>query len=99
MVIDQRGEQVLLVGEIDIDRALGNARLARDVVHAGGIESIALEHTPGTCQNLLAFGRVFARRKTPGGIARTARFRFRLHIPVFTCHRYRLLALQWRKKN
>ncbi|MNY36336.1 hypothetical protein D3C86_1708180 [compost metagenome] len=92
VMVDERNEQIFLVGEVDIDRALGNARFPGDVVHAGGVEALALEHAPGAGQNLVAFGRVFARRKTPGGVSRTTRFRFRLHIPVFTCHHCRLLA-------
>ena len=44
LALDQRDEQMLLVLEIDIERALRDARRGGDVAHAGGVEAARREH-------------------------------------------------------
>ncbi|MCY1374663.1 hypothetical protein D9M69_620200 [compost metagenome] len=59
---DQRLEQIFLVFEIDVERTLRDAGLAGDVVHAGGVETLAHEDPPRALEDLFALGRVLARR-------------------------------------
>lgn len=60
-LFDKRVEQIILVLKIDVDRALRDAGLARDVIHRGGIETHADEHFTCASKDLAAFGRVLSR--------------------------------------
>ncbi len=71
--LDQCGEKVFLVLEIDVDRAFRDAGLAGDVVHAGGVEAHAHEDALGPVDDLLAFGRILARCPAAGQAALVVR--------------------------
>ena len=58
-VLDDGFEQPVLVGEIDVERALGDAGGAGDLVHAGPIKAQIHEHLAGAVQDLTAFRTVF----------------------------------------
>ena len=51
----------LLALEIDVERALGDAGLAGDVVHAGGVEALGQEQRPRALDDLAPLGAVLAR--------------------------------------
>ena len=63
LFLDQRFEQLFLVGEVDIDRALGDAGFARDVVHRGGFEALVDEDTAGAFDDLAALDRILPGRR------------------------------------
>ena len=54
-------EQLILVLEIDVERALGDAGRLGDIAHAGGIEAARHEHRAGALDDLPPFGAVFGR--------------------------------------
>ena len=58
VVPDQRLKKLLLGLEVDVERAFGHARNARNVVHAGAVEAVAQEHRAGAVKNLSALGPV-----------------------------------------
>ncbi len=58
-LLDHGLEQLLLVFEVDVERALRDAGGAGDVVHAGGIEALGQEDRAGAFDDLAAFGAVF----------------------------------------
>lgn len=51
-------EQRAFVGEVDVERALGDLRGARDLAHAGAVETEIHEHLAGSVQDLAALGAV-----------------------------------------
>ena len=51
-------EQRALVGEINVERALGDAGRARDLAHAGPVKTQIHEHLTGAVQDLAALGAV-----------------------------------------
>ena len=53
-VLDDGFEQPVLVGEVDVERALGDAGGARDLVHAGAVKAQIHEHLARAVQNLAA---------------------------------------------
>ncbi|SJM28375.1 hypothetical protein BQ8482_110305 [Mesorhizobium delmotii] len=63
LFLDQRFEQLFLVGEVDIDRALGNAGLAGDVVHRRRFKALVDEDTTRAFDDLAALDRVLSRRR------------------------------------
>src|SRR5690606_36715495 len=73
VALDDGGEQVFLVPEVDIERALRHARLARDVVHARRIEALAHEDTLRAVQYLLALHGILAGGGPPVRLARHLR--------------------------
>src|SRR5258708_25363083 len=54
-LFDDGFEQPVLVGEIDVQRSLGNAVGAGDLAHAGAIKSEVQEHLARAVKNLTAF--------------------------------------------
>ena len=64
-LLDDRFEQLFLVLEIDIERALGDAGRAGNVVHAGGVETLREEDRAGALNDLTAFGAVLIRDLRP----------------------------------
>ena len=58
-ILDHGFEKPALVGEVDVERALGNAGGARDLVHAGPIKAQIHEHLSRAVQNLPALRTVF----------------------------------------
>ncbi len=65
LLVDDGLEQLLLVSEIHIERALGDPGSAGDVVHAGRIESLGQKHRPGAIDNLAPLGAVLIPRRRP----------------------------------
>ena len=59
--VDQPLEQVFLVLEIDVERALRDAGLGGDLVHAGRLEAEAHEAALGAIQNLRALDWILPR--------------------------------------
>src|SRR6202022_2707734 len=57
-LLDDGFEQPVLVGEIDIQRSLGDGRRPRDFAHAGAVKPQIHEHLAGASQNLTALGAV-----------------------------------------
>ena len=55
-LLDDGLEQLFFVLEVHIERALGDAGGAGNVVHAGGIEALGEEHGPGAIDDLPPFG-------------------------------------------
>src|SRR6195256_6173992 len=53
--LDDCLEQPVLVGEIDVERALGNAAGAGDLAHAGAVKAEVHEYLARAVQNLAAF--------------------------------------------
>ena len=53
-VLDDGFEKPALVGEVDVERAFGNAGSTRDLVHAGPIKAQIHEHLSRAVQNLAA---------------------------------------------
>jgi hypothetical protein len=58
-VLDHGFEQPALVGEVDVKRALGDARRTRNLVHAGPIKAQIHEHLSRAVQNLPALRTIF----------------------------------------
>ena len=54
LLLDNGLEQPVLVGEIDVQRALGDARGAGDLAHAGAIKAQVHEHLARAVENLTA---------------------------------------------
>ena len=67
LLLDDGLEQLLLALEIDVERALGDAGLARDLAHAGGIEALGQEHRPRALDDLAPLGAVLADGASTGG--------------------------------
>ena len=65
LFVDDRLEQLLLVLEIDVERALGDAGRAGDVAHAGGVEASGQEDRPRALDDLAPFGAVIGRWPRP----------------------------------
>ena len=63
LVPDESGEEIFLVGEIDVERALRHARSARDFVHAGAVEAVGQEDSPRPIEDLTPLGAFLADRK------------------------------------
>ena len=57
-LLDDGFEQLLLVLEIHIERALGDAGGAGNVVHAGGVEALSEKDRAGALDDLAPFGAV-----------------------------------------
>ncbi|MEJ0098078.1 MAG: hypothetical protein WDM84_09420 [Bauldia sp.] len=70
---DQGAEQRFLAVEIDVERALRDARLLGEVAHAGGIEAARQKHAAGSFQNLTALARILS---CPGASRRGVRLSF-----------------------
>ncbi len=77
-----RGEQVLLVLEVDVQGRLRDAGLAGDVAHARGIEAKIREHAAAAFEDLPALLGVSAGRRTPA-----ATLLNRLNLRVRPLHR------------
>ena len=58
-LLDDGLEQPVLVGEIDVERALGDAGGAGDLAHAGAVEAQIHEDLAGAVEDLPALGAVF----------------------------------------
>ena len=56
--LDDRLEQPVLVGEVDIERALGDAGGAGDLAHAGAVEAEIHEDLSRAVENLAALRRI-----------------------------------------
>ena len=54
LALDQRDEEMLLVLEIDVERALRHVRGGCDITHAGGVEAARGEDVQGAVQDLAA---------------------------------------------
>ena len=54
-LLDDRLEQAVLVGEVDIERALGHAAGARDLAHTGAVEAEIHENPARAVEDLAAF--------------------------------------------
>jgi hypothetical protein len=67
LLLDDRLEQRALVGEIDVERALGDAGGTRDLAHAGAVEAQIQEDFSRTVENLAALGAVFLADRREGG--------------------------------
>lgn len=83
MIVDERCEQPLLVFEVDVKRALGDAGRKRNLRHAGAVEALGKENLTRALQDLrplVAFraspfpGNRRIRHKTPVKSNRTVRF-------------------------
>ena len=61
-LLDDGLEQLLLVPEIHIERTLGDAGGAGNVVHAGRIEALGQENGTGPFDDLTPLGAVFVER-------------------------------------
>ncbi len=61
LLVNDGLEQLLLVVEIDVERALRHAGGAGDVAHAGGVEASRQEDGAGALDNLPALGAVVGR--------------------------------------
>ena len=57
-LLDDGFEQPVLVGEIDVERALGDAGGAGDFAHAGAVKAEVHEDLAGAVENLAALGAV-----------------------------------------
>ena len=57
-----------LVLEIHIERALGDAGGAGNVVHAGGVEALGEEHRAGAVDDLTPLGAVIIGRRGCGAL-------------------------------
>ena len=69
-LLDDRFEQFLFVLEIDVERALGDAGGAGDIVHAGGVEALGEEHVSGAVDDLTPLGAFFVGRRGCGRLQR-----------------------------
>lgn len=49
-------DQLVLAGEVAVDRARGETDLAQDVLHRRGVEAVAAEAARGAVQDLAAAG-------------------------------------------
>src|ERR1700710_450683 len=58
LFLDDRLEQPVLVGEVDVERAFGDAGRARDFVHAGAVKTEIHENLASAVQNLPALRRI-----------------------------------------
>ena len=58
LLLDDGLEQLLLALEVDVERALGDAGLAGDVAHAGGIEALRQEHAARAVDDLAPLARL-----------------------------------------
>ena len=56
LVLDDGLKQLLLALEVDVERALGDAGLARDRVHAGGVEALRQEQRARALDDLAPLG-------------------------------------------
>ncbi len=54
LLLDDGLEQPVLVGEIDVERALGDAGGAGDLAHAGAVEAEVHEDLAGAVEDLAA---------------------------------------------
>src|SRR5262245_35748553 len=55
LFLEGRLEQAVLVGEVDIEGALGDAAGARDLAHAGAVKAEVHEHLARAVEDLAAF--------------------------------------------
>ena len=53
---DDRREQLVLAGEVGVERGLGDAGLARDRIHAGAAVALLPEDAARRLQHLLGLG-------------------------------------------
>jgi hypothetical protein len=67
LFFDNGLEQVALVGKVDIERALGDAGGARNLAHAGAIETQIHEHPAGSIENLAALRAFLVGDQVKGG--------------------------------
>jgi hypothetical protein len=58
LLLDDGFEQLLLVFEIHIERALGDAGGAGNVVHAGGVEALRQKDCAGALDDLAPLGAI-----------------------------------------
>ena len=58
LLLEDGFEQRGFVGEIDVERALGDLRRARDLAHAGAVKPQIHEHLAGAVEDLAALGAV-----------------------------------------
>ena len=58
LLLEDGFEQRAFVGEVDVKRALGDLRRARDLAHAGAVKTEIHEHLAGSVQDLAALGAV-----------------------------------------
>jgi hypothetical protein len=54
--LEQADQQIVLVLEVEVDRAVGDARLLGDVGHLRGVEAALREHPLGGVEDALALG-------------------------------------------
>src|SRR5262249_20915422 len=57
-LLDDCLEQVVLVSEVDVERALRDAGYTRDLTHAGAVEAEIEEHPARAVEDLLPLGRI-----------------------------------------
>src|SRR5229473_2239621 len=90
-LLDDGFEQPVLVGEIDIQRSLGDAGRSRDFAHAGAVKPQIHEHLAGAGQNLTALGAVLvADQVESSGIGSNHWFSLYGKIPAFEMPRKEL---------
>ena len=65
-LLDDGFEQPVLVGEIDVERALGDAGGAGDLAHAGAVKAEIHENLAGAVENLPALRAVFVAGEVEG---------------------------------
>ncbi|GAA4892935.1 hypothetical protein GCM10023223_02220 [Stackebrandtia albiflava] len=61
-LLDDRGEQALLVAEVVVDGAFGHTRLGGNGIDSGAGVALGEEHAPGRPEDHVAFGRRVAAR-------------------------------------
>ena len=66
LLLDDRLEQVMLVGEVDVERALRHAGDAGNLAHAGAVEAEIEKHAARAVEDLLPLGGIFLARPRGG---------------------------------
>ena len=66
LLLDDRLEQVMLVGEVDVERALRHAGDAGNFAHAGAVEAEIEKYASRSVEDLLPLGGIFLARPRCG---------------------------------